>query len=73
MIHVVIVIVVAADHDQELRAIYAAEQKRLQLQLEDYRTGAHQICCSKCAWTEWYTTPGKAKMGLAGHQRRHRR
>lgn len=32
----------------------------------------HAITC-ECGWTRRYATPGKAKMGLSGHQRSCRR
>lgn len=71
MIHVVIVIVVVADHDQELREIYAAERKRLQLQHDQAQGRMTQITCS-CGWTNWYETAGRAKMGLSAHRQRRK-
>lgn len=71
MIFVCVVIVVAApDNLQELRDIYAQEAADRQRAIADLRRQSHKICCDRCgAWTEYYSTPGRAKMGLSGHQR----
>lgn len=71
MIHVVIIVVVAADHDQELRAIYAAERKRFLQEIEDAHSNMFQSTCS-CGWTNWYESPGRAKMGLSAHRQRNK-
>lgn len=73
MIHVVIIVVIAADNDQALREIYAAEANRLRQEIEIAHSRMSQAVCA-CGWTNWYETPGKAKMALAAHQqRRHKR
>jgi hypothetical protein len=69
MIFVCVVIVVAApDNLQELRDIYAQEAADRQRSIADLRRQSHEICCS-CGWKNYYPTPGRAKMGLSGHQR----
>lgn len=74
MIHVVIIVVVAADHDHELREIYALEAERFRQQVEDARRGQIYVCCDLCwIWENYYSTPGRAKMGLSGHQQWCRR
>lgn len=69
MIFVCVIIVVAPpDGLQELRDIYAQEAARFDKQLQEARKGTTEISCS-CGWKNHYTTPGRAKMGLSGHQR----
>lgn len=76
----IIIIVVAAppmDH------LVAAEQAYHQIKAINDRNEAefaaqvaavearnpHAITCELCGWTRRYTTPGRAKMGLSGHQK----
>lgn len=69
MIFVCVIIMVAPpDGLQELRDIYAQEAERYRVQLQAARASMIPISCS-CGWTEHYSTPGRAKMGLSGHQR----
>ncbi len=69
MILVYLIVVVAATDDyHELREIYAHQAESFRQQIEDARRG--QICIQcPCGWFNYYPTPGRAKMGLSGHQR----
>lgn len=69
---VVIIVVVAADSDHELREIYAQEAERLRQQIETAHSTMFPVQCDCCSWSNWYQTPGRAKMGLSSHQRRHK-
>lgn len=51
--------------DPGARKIYDEEAQRLE---ERKRTG-HKIICDRCGWTQWYESPGRARMGLSGHQK----
>jgi hypothetical protein len=68
MIVVIIVVVAADDHLQDLRDIYAQEAERYRLQLQAAQKGMIEACCP-CGWKNHYPTAGRAKMGLSGHQR----
>jgi hypothetical protein len=69
MIFVCVIIVVAPpDGLQELRDIYAQEAAQFRQRLESLQASSHAISCS-CGWHDYYPTPGRAKMGLSGHQR----
>jgi len=69
MIFVCVIVVVAADdHLQELRDIYAQEAARFRQQVEALQASSIRIGCH-CGWTGHYPTPGRARMGLSGHQR----
>jgi len=72
MIVVLIVVVAQQDNAQELREIMAHQAAQFRQQVEDARKG--QICIQcPCGWFNYYATPGRAKMGLSGHQRWCRR
>lgn len=69
MIFLCVIIVVAADdHLQELREIYAQEAERYRLKVDAMRAASTFTSCP-CGWSDYYLTPGRAKMGLSGHQR----
>lgn len=69
MIFVCVIIVVAPpDGLQELRDIYAQEAEQYRLKVDAMRAASTFTSCS-CGWSDYYPTPGRAKMGLSGHRR----
>jgi len=69
MIFVCVMILVAPpDGLQELRDIYAQEAAAFRQQVEALKASSVAVGCP-CGWQNHYPTPGRAKMGLSGHQR----
>lgn len=64
----VIVVFVPLDTMQELREIMAQETEAYRLKVDALRAASTFTSCP-CGWHDYYATPGKAKMGLSGHQR----
>jgi hypothetical protein len=69
MIIVIIVVVAADDHLQELRDIYAQEAEQYRLKVDAVRAQYTFTASCHCGWENHYATAGRAKMGLSGHQR----
>jgi hypothetical protein len=74
MIHVVIIVVtVAPDVDpmwEYIREYQERQNREFMQKVEELRQSSHKLTCDRCGLELWgYSSPGRAKMALSGHQR----
>jgi hypothetical protein len=80
-LNIVIIVVAAPPMDhlvaaekayQEIKAINDRQEAEFAARVAAVERNQVSISCS-CGWTRGYATPGRAKMGLSGHQKACRR
>lgn len=55
---------------QFFKRISERDNAEFEAKVQETRRGQIQVICDRCGIEiGWYDTPGKAKMGLSGHQR----
>lgn len=73
MIYIGVLIIVAAAPIVEQPIVhrsYANMYAQEAQATEELRRTSHSITCDRCGWTGYgYRSPGRAKMGLSGHQK----